>query len=119
MKLYHHHMGKKKNTSAKDSDRDRIKQKLQFIVNFSVCEKLILALIQPVFQSYTFIVQDQELLYFIYSTLIKLHIYPNSCNSDGSDMIYLTVKEYNITFCLLYTSPSPRDLSTSRMPSSA
>ena len=23
------------------------------------------------------------------------------------------------TFCLLYTSPSPRDLSTSRMPSSA
>ena len=26
--------------------------------------------------------------------------------------------QYNIT-CLLYTSPSPRDLSTSRMPSSA
>ena len=25
----------------------------------------------------------------------------------------------NVTFCLLYTSPSPRDLSTSRMPSSA
>ena len=25
----------------------------------------------------------------------------------------------NDTFCLLYTSPSPRDLSTSRMPSSA
>ena len=27
------------------------------------------------------------------------------------------LKEFNI--CLLYTSPSPRDLSTSRMPSSA
>ena len=27
------------------------------------------------------------------------------------------VREYNV--CLLYTSPSPRDLSTSRMPSSA
>ena len=26
---------------------------------------------------------------------------------------------YNISTCLLYTSPSPRDLSTSRMPSSA
>ena len=25
----------------------------------------------------------------------------------------------NLYFCLLYTSPSPRDLSTSRMPSSA
>ena len=27
--------------------------------------------------------------------------------------------EFNRTTCLLYTSPSPRDLSTSRMPSSA
>ena len=27
--------------------------------------------------------------------------------------------ENNVTTCLLYTSPSPRDLSTSRMPSSA
>ena len=26
---------------------------------------------------------------------------------------------YAVKFCLLYTSPSPRDLSTSRMPSSA
>ena len=26
---------------------------------------------------------------------------------------------YKFAFCLLYTSPSPRDLSTSRMPSSA
>ena len=26
---------------------------------------------------------------------------------------------YDVWFCLLYTSPSPRDLSTSRMPSSA
>ena len=28
-------------------------------------------------------------------------------------------KVYDYTSCLLYTSPSPRDLSTSRMPSSA
>ena len=27
--------------------------------------------------------------------------------------------KYELLFCLLYTSPSPRDLSTSRMPSSA
>ena len=27
--------------------------------------------------------------------------------------------DYGINICLLYTSPSPRDLSTSRMPSSA
>ena len=29
------------------------------------------------------------------------------------------MEKYNIPGCLLYTSPSPRDLSTSRMPSSA
>ena len=29
------------------------------------------------------------------------------------------VRAYDINPCLLYTSPSPRDLSTSRMPSSA
>ena len=34
--------------------------------------------------------------------------------SIGSDVIYI-----QNTICLLYTSPSPRDLSTSRMPSSA
>ena len=31
----------------------------------------------------------------------------------------LTESQHKVTFCLLYTSPSPRDLSTSRMPSSA
>ena len=29
------------------------------------------------------------------------------------------LKEFKVGICLLYTSPSPRDLSTSRMPSSA
>ena len=31
----------------------------------------------------------------------------------------LTIAADDVTTCLLYTSPSPRDLSTSRMPSSA
>ena len=31
----------------------------------------------------------------------------------------LNIQEAQYIFCLLYTSPSPRDLSTSRMPSSA
>ncbi len=35
-------------------------------------------------------------------------------SEETEDAIYLAVKD-----CLLYTSPSPRDLSTSRMPSSA
>ena len=41
----------------------------------------------------------------------------------GSEVKSLRVGQSNITdsyaSCLLYTSPSPRDLSTSRMPSSA
>ena len=35
--------------------------------------------------------------------------------TDYSDF----TNEFQITFCLLYTSPSPRDDATSRMPSSA
>ena len=42
----------------------------------------------------------------------------NNKGFDGNGNYTLGVKE-QIIFCLLYTSPSPRDLSTSRMPSSA
>ena len=37
-------------------------------------------------------------------------------NNSGGPLKDMTVRAYA---CLLYTSPSPRDLSTSRMPSSA
>ena len=40
-------------------------------------------------------------------------------SDDYADMISLKRVLANDTICLLYTSPSPRDLSTSRMPSSA
>ena len=40
-----------------------------------------------------------------------LHLY----GPDGTDTLNQAINQ----FCLLYTSPSPRDLSTSRMPSSA
>ena len=36
-----------------------------------------------------------------------------------SDRFIHQMSPYDTFFCLLYTSPSPRDLSTSRMPSSA
>ena len=41
--------------------------------------------------------------------------------SGSNEQIKAFAKNYGATFplCLLYTSPSPRDLSTSRMPSSA
>ena len=45
--------------------------------------------------------------------LVK-EFYANLYNSDGP-----SPKQARVRGCLLYTSPSPRDLSTSRMPSSA
>ena len=42
-------------------------------------------------------------------------------NTPDVDNLFAKIGEGSphICFCLLYTSPSPRDLSTSRMPSSA
>ena len=42
-----------------------------------------------------------------------------SDNEGGTDLATVTVTVEGVNDCLLYTSPSPRDLSTSRMPSSA
>ena len=39
-------------------------------------------------------------------------------DKKGNDIRIFDVREQS-SVCLLYTSPSPRDLSTSRMPSSA
>ena len=38
--------------------------------------------------------------------------------AEGTEILSILTKELGY-LCLLYTSPSPRDLSTSRMPSSA
>ena len=45
--------------------------------------------------------------------------------TSGADIVTVAVRRVNISnknkarFCLLYTSPSPRDVEESRMPSSA
>ena len=39
--------------------------------------------------------------------------------TESSDIDFVLILDRLDTACLLYTSPSPRDLSTSRMPSSA
>ena len=46
-------------------------------------------------------------------------VYTAVCVRDQKGIFYNRNVETRIKFCLLYTSPSPRDLSTSRMPSSA
>ena len=47
----------------------------------------------------------------------KLAFKPEAFYADNQ--ITLTLDTEVLSICLLYTSPSPRDLSTSRMPSSA
>ena len=48
---------------------------------------------------------------------------PRQCATEGKEKCKRDLVHYlrliNYSLCLLYTSPSPRDLSTSRMPSSA
>ena len=55
------------------------------------------------------------------TSLLKKKGYKNIFHLQGGILKYLEdiSKEESLFDCLLYTSPSPRDLSTSRMPSSA
>ena len=51
---------------------------------------------------------------------VKFVLGSNSASEHDRDMAdMLLVEKLMFLGCLLYTSPSPRDLSTSRMPSSA
>ena len=49
----------------------------------------------------------------------RVHVRDGSADRDGSAASISEARKRNHYACLLYTSPSPRDLSTSRMPSSA
>ena len=76
-----------------------------------------------------FVIGDIQGCYKEFKNLIKL-IDPNNenkflCVGDlvnrgpESEKVVDYVIKNNVKSCLLYTSPSPRDVSTSRMPSSA
>ena len=63
---------------------------------------------------------DDFALFTISSITDRSGYYDVSCSYvSGSATSFSDTEDVIITFCLLYTSPSPRDLSTSRMPSSA
>ena len=58
-----------------------------------------------------------------YWTAIDVGVGPDDADilAEDCDYVFARASQYEAGFnpCLLYTSPSPRDLSTSRMPSSA
>ena len=60
-------------------------------------------------------IKNKEPIVALESTIIS-HGMPYPKNVETALMVEETVRSNS---CLLYTSPSPRDLSTSRMPSSA
>ena len=66
--------------------------------------------------------QVDEILGLLYTTDLRLamdHFGSNQQTTCPSVLIAWQSGLRDMLFCLLYTSPSPRDLSTSRMPSSA
>ena len=68
--------------------------------------------------------KDEQIISFnltgigVGSSYVNVYVFNNG--TSATQIFTVEVKEQTITgLCLLYTSPSPRDLSTSRMPSSA
>ena len=66
----------------------------------------------------TFIVKSINTHNYDGSSAVTVNIDHNDGSSDFQ-IFQVDVAASNTNTCLLYTSPSPRDLSTSRMPSSA
>ena len=72
--------------------------------------------ISLVFIFYTHLIYGFE---FSAMTLNTQNLFDTTDDLKKDDKAYLPIELKQSKACLLYTSPSPRDLSTSRMPSSA
>ena len=64
----------------------------------------------------------RQLPFFIFASLVVSLLLGvteiEAADGESAEALFLK-GDYQECLCLLYTSPSPRDLSTSRMPSSA
>ena len=55
----------------------------------------------------------------IYGTFLTFSIMSRSEQLENVDKLTRLLEKQRVMYCLLYTSPSPRDRTRSRMPSSA
>ena len=89
---------------------------------FSECSDLVTHLTTPAVEGYQGEIGCNEFLRGRYVIATAKHFLADGGTDEGLDQGNTTCSEEDllqIHGCLLYTSPSPRDLSTSRMPSSA
>eukprot|EP00829_Urostomides_striatus_P012214 TRINITY_DN3171_c0_g1_i2.p2 TRINITY_DN3171_c0_g1~~TRINITY_DN3171_c0_g1_i2.p2 ORF type:complete len:112 (+),score=53.20 TRINITY_DN3171_c0_g1_i2:48-338(+) len=93
--------------------RDRTLTKKQFTIEVDETETV--ESLQFKIQDHEGIPPDQQRLIFQGKQLEEKSTM-EECGLSSGDKIILILR---LRGCLLYTSPSPRDLSTSRMPSSA
>ena len=61
----------------------------------------------------------QYIILVNFSKYVKMFAEWHNVEIKGQDRSMISATAENITICLLYTSPSPRDATLSRMPSSA
>ena len=93
---------------------------VMLIITYKLHQELIgkkFAIASPLILSTTFLWFDYSHLAtqdLIYSCLVTFGIFSIVKTKSKKELVYIS-----LFGCLLYTSPSPRDLSTSRMPSSA
>ena len=87
--------------------------------------KIALLLLYSFLSSIMVLAQEDEVTFEVNVSKEKLGINERlrvdfTMNRDGDDFVAPGFTGFEVLMgCLLYTSPSPRDLSTSRMPSSA
>ena len=69
---------------------------------------------EPIPKTFAYLLANAEL-----NQLPNIHLYDFGFSNAEGELTFYYYPEGSVNACLLYTSPSPRDLSTSRMPSSA
>ena len=84
----------------------------------SLYKKIALCIESVVLVSLLILILKKVSLFKVFN-VVTAFCFPTICLITPTYYYITSIKKFRALSCLLYTSPSPRDLSTSRMPSSA